>query len=321
MNTKKRYRAIISSSHIDSHGEMMTKEVLEQMVSSINCTDKMIRFGVDHRRDFPPRGRLENAELIENEGCFYVEADFVEYENSETVAWNSNFIIEYFDNSFQFAEVELEENMDTTILIDPHNFNSFLDAKLFSDRLMKNEDFSPIVNFHGRKSAIPDPEIIFKFASAGLLYHLLKPAAKKIGEKLSDAIADKTISEGKKLNDFVEKSLKELFYQCIPKARPVTIVFDLPGKPHIELIARTRDEKLVLKGLRDKKLEAIRKEIDSLNKNVKVTKVQFLLNEKGKWKFNFLITETGQTIGTKISVKKRERRLEVISSKPSKNNK
>jgi hypothetical protein len=297
----------------------MTKEALEQMVNSINCTDKMIRFGVDHRRDFPPRGRLENATLTEKDGYYYVETDFVEYDNTATVDWDNNLLIQYFDNSFQFAEVEKEESKENSISIDPHNFSSFHEVKAFSDSLKADEDFAPKITFHGRKSEIPDPEIIFRFATAGLLYQILKPTAKKIGEKLAEGIADRTVEEAKKLVRFVEKSLKELFYRCVPKARPVAIVFDLPGKPHIELIARTKDEKLVLKGLRDKQLEEIRKEIDSLTKHVEIAKVQFLLSEKGKWKFNYLITETGQTIGKKEIFKKREHRLNIISPKPRNN--
>lgn len=319
MRNPKRYRAIISSSHVDSHGDMMTKQALEQMVKSINCTDKMIRLGVDHRRDFPPRGRLENAELVERDGYFYVETDFVEYEKTDVVEWNKNYVIQYFDNIFQFAEVEQEEIFENSISIDPHNFNSFFEAENFSKSLNENSDFAPTISFHGRKAEIPDPEIIFKFASAGILYQVLKPTAKKLGEKVADTIADKSVEQAKKLSKFVEKSLKELFYRCVPKARPATIVFDLPGKPHIELIARTRDEKLVLKGLRENKLEAIRDEISSLNKSVKIAKVQFILTNKGNWKFNFLITETGQTIGTKDSIKKREHRLEIISPKQKKN--
>jgi hypothetical protein len=76
--------------------------------------------------------------------------------------------------------------------------------------------------------------------------------------------------------------------------------------------------KLLLKGLRNKKIEAIHKEIDSLKKSVKVAKFQFLLNKKGNWKFNFLITETDHTMGTKVRIKKRERHLEVLLSKANK---
>lgn len=315
MTDPKRYRAIIATSHIDGHGDMLSKEALEKMVDSINCSDKMIRVGVDHRRDFPPRGRLENAELKEKAGDFYVEADFVEFEKTEIVEWNNNYLIQSFDNVFQFAEVDEEESNENSISIDPNNFNSAIEAKNFSESLKANPDFKPKINYHGRKAQIPDPEIIYQFAKAAILYQIVKPTAKKMGEKLADAIANKAEHQVKALAKFIEKSLKELFYRCVPKKRPVTIVFNLPGKPHIELLARTRDEKLVLKGLRSKKLKTIREEIESINKNIKIAKVQFILNDKGNWNFNYLITHKGQTIGTKEILQKREHLMDIISSK------
>lgn len=293
----------------------MTKEALEMMVKSINNANKAIRLGVDHRRDFPPRGRLENADLIFKEGYYYVEADFVEFEKTEAVNWNENLIIQYFDNPFQFIEVSEIENEGTSISIDPNNFSDFSELEMFSENVKSQLDSVVNIEYHGRKSALPDPEIIFKFAGTMLFYQLVKPTVKKLGERLADSLVEKTEFETKKLTRFVGETLKELFYRCIPKARPVTVVFDFPGKPHIELIARTRDEKLVLKGLSENKLKSIRQEIDDLNKNVSIAKVQFLLSDKGKWVFNYLITETGQTIGTKTIIKKREQRLKIISSK------
>ncbi|OIQ97497.1 hypothetical protein GALL_205070 [mine drainage metagenome] len=313
MTTSNKYRAIIASSHVDSHREMLTKEALEKIVETINSKDKRVRMGVDHRRDFPPKGRLENAELIETDGYFSVMADFCEYENSKLVEWNDDLIIEYFDDAFQFVEVETKEPSETSISLDPNNFNSIEEVKKIQENLKLNNNIDFKLSLHGRKSDVPDPEIIFKFASSLLLYQLIKPTIKKIGDKVADEIADKSIEEIKKITKFITNTLKEVFYHCIPKMRPVTIVFDFPGEPHIELIARTRNEKLVLKALKENQLTEIKNEIKSLNKNVKIAKAQFLLSDKGKWKFNYLITESGQTIGKKVAFKNREKRLQIIS--------
>lgn len=237
----------MASTHVDSHQEKLTKEALKKMAAAINCTDKMIRVGVDHRRDFPPRGRLENAEVIEKEGENYLVADFREVEKTETVAWNEELIMQYFDTPFQFAEVKKEENSVTSISIDPHNFNSYSEVETFTNHLKSGDSLDFSIYFHGRKAAIPDPEIIFRFANTIFLYQLLKPTLKKIGEKIADEIADKAFEESKKVLSFIGNTLKETFYRCIPKTRPVTVVFDFPGEPHVELIARTRDEKVVLK--------------------------------------------------------------------------
>ena len=53
-------------------------------------------------------------------------------------------------------------------------------------------------------------------------------------------------------------------------------------------------------------------EIDNLKKNVDIAKVQFILSNKGKWKFNYLLTADGKSIGKKSTIKKREKRNEII---------
>jgi hypothetical protein len=310
-----RYKAIVSSSNVDKHGDVMTKEALEQMVDFINCKDKMIRFGVDHRKDFPPKGRVENGTLIEKDGVYFVEAEFVPYEKTEIVSWNNNLISQSFSDSFQFAEVQHEEIENPTISIDPNNFSSFEEVESFCEKIKQNDVNNLKINFMGRKSAIPDPEIVFGFTSSLLFYHFLKPTAKKLGEKVADKIAEKGLEQFQKIETLIEKSIKELFYRCIPKARPVTVVFDFPGKPHIELIARTTDQKLILKSLKGKQLQVIKEDIKSLSEHVKIAKVQFLLSNKGKWDFNYLITENGETIGKKVAFEKREHRLEIINQK------
>ncbi|MBT0813020.1 hypothetical protein KIH41_17160 [Litoribacter ruber] len=203
MAKQKRFRTIISSTHLDSHGHIMDKQALEEMEKSINCTDKMIRFGVDHRRDFPPRGRLENASLIEKVGHYYLEADFVEYNITNPVDWDQNLILQSFDNNFQFAEVVSKENLEDSISIDLQNFRSNDEARNFVNRVSENEDFKPKIKIHGRKSAIPDPEIIFQFAGTCLLYQIIKPTAKRLGENIADAIVDNTTVEINKLSKFI----------------------------------------------------------------------------------------------------------------------
>lgn len=313
MSAPKRNRVVISSNHVDRHGDLMTKEALQQMVDTINNNESRVRMGVDHRRDFPPRGRLENAELVERDNHIYVEADYCEFEKSEVVPWNNNYIKEYFDSEFQFAEVDNSESLEVSVSVDPHNFKgTFNEVKDFTKSIKtgSNVDFTLVL--HGRKSLIPDPEVVFKLASSFLLYHFLKPTVKKIGEKIADEISDKAVEEGEKIVSFISKTLKEIFYRCIPKARPVAVIFDFPGKPHIELIARTRDEKLVLKALSKKRLTDVKKEIEELSQNVDIAKIQFLLSTKGRWKFNYLLTANGEAIGDKLAFGRRDRKYELM---------
>lgn len=109
---------MISSTHLDRHGDIISKEALEKMAISINDQSKRVRMGVDHRRDFPPMGRLENATVVKKGDHYFLEADFCKFSNSHVVEWNSSLLLEYFDNEFQFVEVKNEFNNSTTVSID-----------------------------------------------------------------------------------------------------------------------------------------------------------------------------------------------------------
>lgn len=64
--TKYSQRYVSSSSNIDKHGHVMTKEVLESSLKFINGERKP-RLGLDHNRNFPPMGRINNGKVIERE--------------------------------------------------------------------------------------------------------------------------------------------------------------------------------------------------------------------------------------------------------------
>lgn len=309
----------MSTTHRDRHGHIMTKEALEKMAVSINRPDIRLRMGIEHRQDFPPKGRLENASLSEKDDHFYLEADFVEYETIEPVEWDKTLRMESFPDRFQFAEVSNDETDKISIAIDPSNFTSFREVVALKKRIT-TEDESVALNLHGRKSLIPDPEVIFTFTKSFLLYHLLKPTIKKIGEGISEQLSEKILKEGQSATKLITKTIKEIFFKCIPKARPVSVVFEVPGKPHVELIARTRDEKLVIKGLSKKSIEQMQSQIDQMSKRVVIAKIQFLLTPKGKWKFNYLITDTGSTIGTIESFSRRDKKIQMMGKSKRKNN-
>jgi hypothetical protein len=61
--------------------------------------------------------------------------------------------------------------------------------------------------------------------------------------------------------------------------------------------------------------------LDDLSRNVSIAKIQFLLNEKGKWKFNYLISDRGEAIGTKISFQRRDRKFQLMGNEKKKTKK
>lgn len=125
--------------------------------------------------------------------------------------------------------------------------------------------------------------------------------------------------EAVKFYDFIRKSIIELTSRLKPTKRLISYVIQLPGNPEIELFARIKDSEELINALQVRKVEKIKDDIDQLSKNFKVEKAQFIL-EKGKWKFNFLLTDKGEAIGTKKSFKKRDRKLEYVLEMTKKKN-
>lgn len=305
-------RGILTSTSIDSHKDQMTLEALEQMVEYINNPNTKIRFGIDHRPDFPPKGVCNNAALVKKGDLYVVEADFCEFEESKIAEWDETLIVESFSTPFTFIEVESIPNNIISVSIDPHNFSTTEDYNKYLDKVSGCIDMEVALHESLRKSELPIPEITFSLTSSVLAYQLLKPTFKKVGDKIADKVSDKVIEDGRKAFILIETALKEAFYRLIPKSRPVTTIFDYPGEPHIQLIAKTRDSQLLLKALT--RVSNVLKKIEDLKKNVNIAKVQFILDQKGKWEFNYLLTSDGKSIGKKKTIAKRERRNEIILS-------
>lgn len=312
----KRYQATMASTHVDSHGDLITKEALEDLSVQINSGDKKIRMSVEHRRDFPPMGRLENAQVIERDGFHYLLVDMVSFPDPEPVAWNQKLKVQQFDDAFQFIEVEDSPLNKVEIAFDTINFTSREQAVNFAEKVKEEAPDEIEVNFFVRKSDIPNPEIIFRFLEFQALYQFSKPILKKIGEGVADKVAEALVERSLEVMKHLFKVLRNSLRQMIPKNKPVTVIFEIPGKPHIELIAKTRDENVLKKAFTKKRLDKVRTEITELLSEVSIAKIQFLMTSDSKWKFNYLITERGQVIGTKESF---EQRAKVYNSLGNRN--
>lgn len=314
MSKTKQHRGILSSTHVDSHGDAISIDVLKHMEETINQDCRKIRMGVDHRKDFPPRGCIENASLLRKGDDYVLEADLCEFDNIETLAWDNTLIKESFidKDSFLFAEVETQESDQMVISTDPRNFTAYKKFTSSIQQLQKELNIDLSIEEQLRKSNLPDPEIVFKLIGSLFAYHFFKPFIKKIGNEISENTAECLLLNGTKLFKIIEHTLSEVFYTCIPKTKPVTIVFDSPGDPHVEFIARTRNKELVLKGLSNNRLAEAKEEIYNLSQHINIAKVQFILTPKGRWKFNYLLTKQGEVIGKKIAFDKRDKRIQMI---------
>ncbi|MGG7661067.1 hypothetical protein [Dyadobacter sp. BHUBP1] len=273
---------------------------------------------MEHRRDFPPMGRLENARVIEKGEFHYLLVEMAYFPDPQPVNWDLSLQIQQFSDPFQFVEVENISASSIEISFDTINFPSRNQAFTFADEIKRGAPEQIEVTFHGRKSDLPDPEILLRFVEFQALYEISKPLLKKLGEKAADKLVDSAVDSGSKVAKYLLKVLKDAFNQMIPLAKPVCVLFDIPGEPHIELLMKTRDESVLKKAFGKKRLDKVRAKIDELSKVVPIAKIQFVLTTDNKWKFNYLITKKGQTIGTKESFKKRTNVYNSLTNKHSK---
>ncbi|MEM6641830.1 MAG: hypothetical protein AAF616_02525 [Bacteroidota bacterium] len=107
----KRQQIVLSTTHFDRHGEMMTKEALEMGAETIN-SGRRPRIGVEHDMTLPPLGRISNAEVIQGEdGEYYLVAYQEFFDSAEEIKLDDGEIVvrEYFSiGGTPFAEVKTE---------------------------------------------------------------------------------------------------------------------------------------------------------------------------------------------------------------------
>lgn len=111
-------RITLASDHRDSHGEVITKEVLEMMAETVNGQRK-VRWGVEHKRQLPPMGRAEDAKVEEKDGHHYLTVRQVKYDVYETVNWNEDLVKASFSkDQSPFVEPEFDPLSNSKLLID-----------------------------------------------------------------------------------------------------------------------------------------------------------------------------------------------------------
>ncbi len=305
-------KIIMSSSRKDKHGDIMSKQLLEKAVEDINSKHKL-RWTIDHKRELPPLGRIDNAELLDKDDHYFLAAEPVKYSNREEISWDNTLIKESFDEPIYFTEIVNTPADEFEISLDKNNFSSFeIYEKLNKDILALSEEKVELA-MHGRKAEIPIPEIVLTISKYGVLYLLLKPFVEKIAEKLAEDTYDETKKRLKQFSNYVAKVVKLTREKALPKKRKLVTIFELHGTPHIELFARTDDPSLISKGLTEKNLCLVRDEVERLSQFVEIGKIQFVLSENGKWKFNYLLTVKGEAIGKKSIFKTRDQLYKKIT--------
>ncbi|MEM6641829.1 MAG: hypothetical protein AAF616_02520 [Bacteroidota bacterium] len=130
--------------------------------------------------------------------------------------------------------------------------------------------------------------------------------AKKILEKTTNKLADKVSDDLAGNYDLIKRGVTKMIKRASPKNRRITYIFEFPAPIQIELIAIDKTPEEIVDSLKKDTLEKLEKKLDELTYKFAAEKIQFELNHKNKWELNYLLTVSGESIGTKKSISKRK---------------
>jgi hypothetical protein len=299
-----REQIILSSTNVDKHGMMMTKESLVKSLDTLN-SDRSVRLGLEHDMSLPPLGRITDAEVIEGkDGEHYLVAykEFLNVRQQTILEDGSVLYKEYFENNSKpFVESKPQPNDIVEINADPVNFDGIEAYEEFMLDLKKEsgEEFSNTMLI--RKSHIPDPELVIKITS--IIATSIGVIASKIPEKIGEAIGEDIA----KFYKLLRVSVVNMVKKAIPKLRPITFIMEIHDEEvFIELLIVSNNPDEVINSFSPEKLKTIKTKIETSKNMFDAEKIQFTLNEYKDWELNYMLTKDGSVIGTKKAFDKRD---------------
>jgi hypothetical protein len=297
-------RNIITSTHLDKQGYVMAKSALESMLPQLNG-DRKPRLGLEHIRIFPPLGAIMNGEIFKGEGLdehYYLSVEMCYFDKQEVILLEdgTQLLKESFSEGvYPFLECAETETNKLRIGTDPVNFETHEAIEEIYGLVKQESDLEFETELLGRKSELPDPEIIITLTKT--LAIALGIIKSKIPEKLGEAIGEDLV----KFYRLVSKLSYEAVKKVKPANRPKNFVISYPNSEcNIELVITTYKHDEVLNSLTKEKLQDVADKTERL-KNLEPEKIQFIYNENGFWEFNYLLSKSGSAIGSMKSFKKR----------------
>jgi hypothetical protein len=306
--------AIMATTHLDLQFQRFSRNCLEDSAQLINSGSRPV-VNIEHDPTLPPMGKILEAKVEKRDDGEYQLVAIREI-------FERTFWAEFQDGTRLFkqeSETDRRPFMDKYaglsgdygITYDFVNFDSREAIELFLEEVRSQSEVEFATNVMGRKSKIPDPEIIVQIANTIATYLV----AKKVLERVGDKLVDLALAETAKFYSFVRSAVISATKYMRPEGRPVTYVFVAPGNPTIEFIARSSAPNLVISAMTLEKLEAALSNARYFHQSFGAVRIQYLLNKEGAWEFNYLLTDTGAVIGTEKSYSRRTRFIKLLQEK------
>ena len=315
----KTIKSIVATTHIDRQNTKITRDALEGVAESIKNSGHKPMFGTDHDAILPPSGKVLSASVeLREDGEYQLVTESEIFDRIEELQFEDGTMLyrqeSTFDNAPFSGRYTSEKTEEYEISIDPVNFENYDIAKQLITEIQSETGIEISSSEFGRKSAIPDLEIIIKISEVIVGYLLAKDVVKKFAEKVVEKLGDAFADDIVKFYTLLKSTIVKFAQFARPAGRPITYIFVVPTTPEIEFVARTTDPNSVLSALVLDKLEPSIEHAKHFGRVLDAAKLQYLLNENGEWEFNYLLTNTGGTIGTKKAFANRARKIEMMAA-------
>lgn len=286
---------------VDAHGDRFTRDALTQAETQINGPT-CLPVGLEHDATIPPMGKVIAAQIRDRPDG--VTELVVTQEIFERESWTT-----LSDGTALFkAESETDRRPfitpagrdETEVSVDPNSFPPGTSPEMFFQEVAADAGESTFVRgTHFRKSILPDPELVVSIGNLLVASYLGKKIIDKLVERVGEAASEDALKVYHLLRTAIVK------FARYPWNRPVSYVVQFPGEPFIEFVAKTANPQRLLDALTAEHCQDAVDHAISLDRLFSVSKIQFLLDDHGKWEFNYLQTRDGAVIGTEKSYAKR----------------
>jgi hypothetical protein len=211
----------------------MTRGALEGIAREVNNGSRPMLL-IEHDHTLPPQGKMIGAEVeLRSDGEYQlvsIEERFVEAEEITLPDGTKLLKEECVTDRKPFANRYDILPEGHALGFDYHNFQSSAATKRFIQEIKKETEVEFSVTPFGRKSAIPDPEIIVKITEALVALFVTK----KVVDKAGDKVVDIAIDEVNKFYNFTKAVIVHAAKYARPKNRPTTYIFVAPGSPALK---------------------------------------------------------------------------------------
>lgn len=189
------YKGIMATTQVDAHNMRITLAALESAAEKITNGECAPIVSVNHDPTIIPIGKIINAHVEriagDEHGLFFEQEFFSTF--STEVDGTKYILLKSSVDDRPLASNFLESSEKLLVQTDAVNFKSKKDAAAFLKELSGEYDIE--TGYFVRKSAVPDPELIFQLLETIVSSLFIYLAGKPVMEKVGNHIVDRALAE------------------------------------------------------------------------------------------------------------------------------